>query len=438
MALYFNDGLESAITGMGDANRDKLAATYHNGALIADSQLKVIYETSWMAQRLIEVPATDALRNWRIWQGDPKQVNCLETTEKRLNVKAKLLRCLIMARVFGGAALFIGTGEKDLSKPLDPERIKRNGIKYLTILPRTSLAAGDLEDDVTQPNYGKPKDYELISGNQLLKIHPSRLVVMVGKAHIDEWSVHDVKKGWGQSIIQASYTALMHSESTEANVAGLIFEANINVFKIPELMSKLGAKEYEDQLLKRFALAARQKGLYGDLVLDAEEDFSRNSASFANLDNIMERFAIMVGATQGIPASKFLGQSPRGLSANGDNELKHYYDEIHTVQSLEIEPQLAILDECIIRSALGDRPNDITYLWSPLEQPSAEEIADTGVKIANTIKTMQETGLYEDDELREAATNYLINNDVLPTLGDKEFCNHEDLGANIDEDYTGE
>lgn len=439
MSQVINDSLTSLITSMGDPNRDKLAAVQYSGLLLNDQQIQNAYRTGWMAKRLVDIPAKDALRNWRLWQGTPEQTQMLEKTETRLGVQGKLLRCYILARVLGGAAIFIGTGDKDLSEPLIPERIGKDGVKYLTVLPKTSLAAGEIDTDVLTDNYGKPKYYELITNGQLVKIHPSRLVILVGEKHIDEWAVMDSSRGWGDSIIQASYSALKSSNATDDNVASLIFEANINVVAIPHLMDKLGDTRSEQQLIKRLSLAAAQKGIHGDLLIDSEETFTRQSANFSNLDKIMERFAVLVGATQGIPASKFLGQAPSGLNSTGENELKNYYDDIKTIQTLEIQPSLKILDECLIRSALGSRPDDISYLWSPLAQATSKEIAETGEKLANTIKTLVDSGLYEAGELREAATNQLVNFDVLPNLGDAVMCSNNELDDdfNLDGDDDG-
>lgn len=432
------DSLTSLITSMGDPNRDKLAAVQYSGVTLNDMQIQNAYRTGWMAKRLVNVPAKDALRNWRLWQGTSEEVQALERTESMLGVQGKLLKTLILARALGGAALFIGTGNKDLSQPLLPERIKKDGVKYLTVLPKTSIVAGDLEQRVTEPHYGKPSYYELINDASITKIHPSRLVILVGEQHLDDWVVMDSNRGWGDSIIQASYSALKNSNATDDNVASLIFEANINVVSIPDLMAKLGDTMYEQQLKKRLSLAAAQKGIHGDLLIDSAEEFTRNSASFANLDNIMERFAILVGATQGIPASKFLGQLPRGLNGSADSELDNYYDDIKAMQTLDIQPALAVLDECLIRSALGARPDDVSYLWAPLDQPSAKTIAETGEKLANAVKTLSETGLYEDGELREAATNQLVNMDVLPNLGDAVMCSDneldDDFGLDGDDD----
>jgi len=70
-------------------------------------------------------------------------------------------------------------------------------------------------------------------------------------------------------------------------------------------------------------------------------------------------------------------------------------------------------------------------LWAPLSQPSSKEIAETGEKLANTIKTLVDSGLYEAGELREAATNQFVNFDVLPNLGDATLSSDGELDDNF-------
>jgi uncharacterized protein len=434
--VKLNDGLTSVITSQGDPNRDKLAATSFSGRLLSDIEIVRAYETGWMAKRLVRGPARDALSKWRVWQGTAKEVKPLEHTERRLGMQDKLIQAYVLARILGGAALYIGTTDKDISKPLDPSKMGKDGLRYLNVLPRTALTTGPLEKDVESPYYSKPAYYEVknTEGEKRTLIHPSRLVILIGDRHIDPWNAEGDTIGWGHSIIQSSYTALKNSAATDDNVASLIFEANINIISIPDLMEKLGDATYEKQLKHRLALAAAQKGIHGDLLIDSEETFERASASFANLDAIMERYAVMVGATQGIPASKFLGQMPKGIGSSSNGELTNYYDDIKTMQSLDIQPALLILDECLIRSSLGSRPDDISYLWAPLSQPSTTDLAEVGVKLSTMAKNLVDSGLYENSELREAFTNQLVNFDLLPSLGDATISSDGELSDDFDLD----
>jgi hypothetical protein len=67
------------------------------------------------------------------------------------------------------------------------------------------------------------------------------------------------------------------------------------------------------------------------------------------------------------------------MGSTGDLELSSYYDRISSMQENEIEPAIEILDECILRSALGDRPPELWYSWNSLWQMTDAEKADVAL-----------------------------------------------------------
>ncbi len=412
--IYTTDSLTSLVSGMGNVQRDKLASTTYSYVELTDEQLTNAYRNSWVAKRLVDVPAMDAIKNWRVWQTDNDSLNALEDYESKLGVKQKLLQAIIASRALGGAGLYIGTKDQDLLQPLDASKIKKDGLSYLIVFPRTGLVAGELDDNVLDGNFGKPKYYEIVSNGSIIKIHHSRFVLFYGEQRLDEWAYSGASRGWGDSVLQAAYNWMRNADSTGHNIASLIFEANINVFKIPDLFEKLGDPEQESKIQKRLTLASASKGITGDLVMDSAEEFIRNSASFGGLSDILDRFIVYVGASQGIPANKFLGQANKGLS-DGSDLLANYYDDIKSMQTLEIQPAMQILDECLIRSALGHKPDNISYTWQPLEQANAKEIAETGKILSEMANNLTGEGLFEPQEIREAMINKLVNDNVLFT-----------------------
>lgn len=428
--MLYTDSLKSLLSGMGNINRDKLASTTYTYIELTDDQLVNAYRNSWVAKRLVEVPAMDAIKNWRVWQTDNDSLNALEQYEDKLSIKQKLLQTIIASRALGGAGLYIGTKDQDLLQPLDASKIKKDGLSYLIVFPRTALVAGELEDDVLSPYFGKPKYYEIVSNGNIVKIHPSRFVLFYGEQRLDEWAYSGASRGWGDSLLQAAYNWMRNADSTGHNIASLIFEANINTYKVPELFEKLRDEEEKRAIEERFAIASAMKGINGDIVMDSTEDFIRNSISFNGLSDILDRFIVYVGASQGIPANKFLGQANKGLS-DGSDLLTNYYDDIKAMQTLEIQPALQILDECLIRSALGHKPDNISYSWQPLEQANAKEIAETGKILSEMASNLTSEGLFEPQEIREAMINKLVNDNVLPNLGDVIDASNEQLESDI-------
>lgn len=410
-----NDALINLVANLGTA-RDKAASSVYATPYHSDAELMDAYRGAWMPRKIVDIPALDCTRNWRNWQAKGVDITGIEAEEKRLGLRVKVKTTIERARLFGGAAIFIGTGDPDLMLPLDPSRIQRGGVRYLTPMNRRQLSVGELELDPQSPMFGLPSRYTLSSPRGSVDIHPSRLVLLNGAPHPDPELQAGQNYGWGDSVLAACFDVVRSADSTLGNIVSLVFEAKIDVFKIPNFMQNLGSAEYRERMLERFRLAAMGKGINGALVLDAEEDYQQKSASFATLPELLMAVVQLVCGAADIPATRFLGQSPGGLNSSGDADLRNYYDRILAMQELQMTPALAILDECLIRSALGDRPPEVFYDWASLWQTTAIERANIGKTAAETIKTLRETQLYPDDALSRASVNMLTELNVMPGL----------------------
>lgn len=410
---YLKDSLQNLVAGLGTA-RDKASHSHYAIPEMDDQQLLNAFRGSWTAQKGVSIPAVDACRNWRNWQADKAQIELIEAEEDRLNVKGKILEALLKARLFGGAAVFIGTGERDTASELNPDRIGKGGIKYLTVMTRRQLSATEIEQDPQSPRFGKPKAYRLPGST--VEIHPSRLVIFVGVPHPDPELAVGTGFGWGDSVLLSAMPAVRHYDETVANVVSLVYEAKIDVINIPNLMSSLQDKNYKDQLLQRLRLAATAKGINGTLILDGQETHSSKSASFGTLPDVIAKTEQGVAGAFDIPGTRMFGQSSTGLGANGEENTRNYYDNVASRQKLEIKPAMSVLDEGLIRSALGSRPKEVHYTWAPLWQATAKERADIGKTTADTIKALKDSGLFPEDALSTAAVNLLVELSVMPGL----------------------
>ena len=63
---------------------------------------------------------------WRAWQAEQDQIEALEETEKALNIKRKLEKALVKARLYGGAAIIIGVdgNMEDELTPMPSRRVR--------------------------------------------------------------------------------------------------------------------------------------------------------------------------------------------------------------------------------------------------------------------------------------------------------------------------
>ena len=111
-------------------------------------------------------------------------------------------------------------------------------------------------------------------------------------------------------------------------------------------------------------------------LMDSEEEFETKTNTFAGLPDLIVKFSQILSAGADIPATRLLGNSATGLNANGDGELKNYYDSLRSKQIIEYSPLLEVFDEIMIRS-LGLNPeDDYAYKFNSLFQMSDSEKAE--------------------------------------------------------------
>lgn len=409
------DSLQNLTAGLG-TDRDKAALSSYVSTTLDDGTLMAAYRESWLARKIVDIPAFDATRKWRAWQADAKQITAIEAEEKRLDLRRKVMKAKIAARLFGGAALLIGTGERDTAQPLNPERVRKGGIRYVTLLQRRHLSPGDIELDPGSPDFDQPKEWRLsadMRGSPV--IHPSRLVRFFGSELPDRsLAMHHV--GWGDPVLQGVLDTVRNMDATAGNIASLVFEAKVDTIGVPNFMQNLGDATYRQKIIERFRLAEIGKGINGALIHDSEEMLGQKSASFASLPDVLDRFMQLAAGAADIPMTRLLGQSPAGMNATGDGDMRNYYDRVEAMQSVEIAPAMSILDECLLRSALGSRPEEVHFTWNSLWQMTAKEKAEIGKIQADTAKVLRDTQLIPDEPLSEAVVNTLTESGAMPGL----------------------
>lgn len=434
-----NDSLRSLVSGLG-TDRDKMFTTGYVSNYLTDQQIFDAYRASWMPAKIVNIPAEDAVAEGRDWQAKQEEIEKIEAEEMRLGLWPKLLEAQIKARLWGGSAIFIGTGDQNLSEPLDPARVGAGGLRYLTVLSRREVVAGEMDTDPTSETFNRPKYYDVTGTTMMARIHPSRMAVFVGNPHVDPLLAGIHTSGWGDSVLERVYSAVKNADATAANIASLVFEANVDVFGIPDMMQNLSDPAYSQKLIDRFALAATAKGINKALIRDVAEEYDRKQMTFATLPDVLQKFLEVAAGAADIPLTRFLGTAPSGLGSNGDHSMKMYHKRIATQQKLVLQPAIYRLDECLIRSALGSRPAEIHYRWSPLDQMTEKEQAEVGKIQAETTEIYGRTGLFIPEELRKAATNQIVENAIYPGFDQivEETGEGFDLGADTPDDQNSD
>ena len=409
--VWLADGLTNVVANLGTP-RDKSFHTTYVPEYFTAADLTDTYRTSWLAAAICDYPAEDATRKWRAWRAESKQISSIEALEQQLGLKTKIQAALVTARLLGGSAIYINTGAPDPTQPLVPGE----EVRSLVVLSKEQLTPGTAVKDIDSEYFGKPEIYTLFSGatgeTRPVDIHASRFAIFSGTP------VPGGNGAWGDSVLQKSMSAIKHTDSAIANIASLMYEANVDVMKVQGFATLLEQNQ-DDLILRRAHLQAAMKGINGMLMIDAEDDYEKKSASFSGLDALLAKFFDWAAGAAGIPVTRLFGRAAVGLSGGGDGDERVYYDRIEDIQTDDIEPAIALLDECIITQALGSRPEEVYFEWRPLRQKSEAEMADIFTKYANAARSLAGTNAGEVvpmDALSDAMVNALTEAGVLPGL----------------------
>jgi hypothetical protein len=79
-----------------------------------------------------------------------------------------------------------------------------------------------------------------------------------------------------------------------------------------------------------------------------------------------------------------------------------------------LQPQLERLDDVLIRSALGSRPDDVYWEFNSLDRPDEAADAEIEFKRSQTFKNYADIGFFQDEALAKIAKNALIESGRFP------------------------
>lgn len=415
MAFQFLDSLVNFVSGLGTA-RDKSVSDRFAFTPIDRGQLDAAFRGDWVARKTVYLPADDSTSEWRAWQADQKDAEALEKSERQLRIRARVKEALVRARLYGGALLVMGVDDgQSPDLPLRVDSVRAGQLKFVHVLNRFEVSTGTLDNDAMSPGFGEPQHYMVNTVAGAVKIHPSRTVRLIGNEVTDMALAPD---GWGDSVLQAVYDAVMNVARSTAGIAALIHEAKVDVVRIPQLMQLIATQEYEQQLMRRFTLASTAKSMVNTLILDAEEQYERNQISFAQLPELMQQYIQIAAGAADIPATRFVGMAPAGLNATGESDLRNYAIRLRNEQENVLTPALDRLDEVMIRSTFGVRPDCMHYNWRPLFTLTEAQQADVDNKRAQTFQIDLNSGLFTTEAMFEARKAQIVETGVYPGFAD--------------------
>lgn len=417
--LQVFDGYGNVIAGMGQG-RDKVSQGFYTQKVYSEQELVAAYETAFLPRRIIDALAEDATRRWRNWNANKDQLTKIEKEEQRVGILKGVELGMKNGRLLGGAALYFPIRGQRPETPLNINAVGKGDLRRVILFGQHELIRGELEDDLDNENFGRPKFYILQTegSSRQIKIHHTRIIPFFGNDRpVGFVPFQEVQ--WSRSVLQTVLDATKVVDGSVAAISNLVLEARIDVINIQGLMQKLASNpSYERELIKRFSMAVMSKSVNGTLVLDEKEQYQQKSQTYGSLPELLDRFFQYVSGSCGIPVTRLFGTSPGGMNATGEADIRHYYDRVQTLQNNTLSPSLADFDEVLIRSSLGRRPKNIFYTWRSLWQVTEKERSEIGLNLSKTGETMIKNGMIDPYSMGLAVVTSLAENESMPGIED--------------------
>ncbi len=376
--------------------------------------LTALYRESWLVKRIIDMPCEDMTRAWYELSPalPPEDLELLRALEARHEIRREITGAIRWARLYGGAcALMVLRGQEDrLDQPLQPDLIAPGDFQGLLVRDRVDGVEPSLtlESDLDDPDFGYPLYYDFQTADLgHLRVHHSRVLRFTGRdlPRREE----EAAQFWGASELEHIWEELQKRSSTSANIARLVFQANVTTLKMSdfgELMA-LGTDQQRRQVLSAVEEQNRLRNSFGLQLLSAGDTYENHPYSFSGLSEVYEAFMMDMAGAAGIPATRLFGRSPDGMNATGESDLKNYYELIGQMQERHLRPALERLLPVMAMSCWGCVPEKLDLRFPSLMTTSPREEAEIQAQRTDTLVRAVQAGLLTPEEGRARLLEWL-------------------------------
>lgn len=451
------DGFDNFVSRLGLNNDNTLSAGLYTFNLITRNrmQLEAAYRGSWIAGQLIDCRAEDMTRagiNVTTNEAD-EDIKDLRSYLAKLKVSQSLCSTIKWGQLYGGAIGVLQIKGQRLETPLDVETVGKDQFMGIAVYDRWQLNP-DLTNLIKDgPDVGLPAYYQIITTEATAQgipgatlantggyivVHHSRVVRYQG-IELPYWQAI-TEMMWGESILERLWDRLISFDNATMSMAQLIDRANLRTVKIDKLREIIAmggkAREGLEEMFETMRLMQVNEGI---TLLDKEDDFAATAYTFTGVADVILQLAQQLSGAGKVPLIRMLGQSPSGLNANADGDIRLYYDNINAEQEAELRPSWDKILRVAWRSKFGrPAPQDLEFKFVPLWQMSEKDKAEITKTNTETVIGAYSEGLQSLPAAMKSLRDMSGDSGLFSTISDEEIAEAEESAKLIDPPGTGE
>ncbi len=418
------DGFDNFVARLGVNSNNTLSAGTYEFNLVTRNRIKLeaAYRGSWIVGAVVDSVAEDMTRAGITLTTSEADADIKEfkNTMTKLQIWGSTCQLIKWGRLYGGAIGVMQIKGQDLATPLNLDSIGQDQFKGIVVYDRWQLNP-DLTKIIKEgPNMGLPEFYQIVTGSTQsspteptpsgqLKVHHSRCIRYTGIDLPFFQAITEMM--WGESILERLWDRLISFDSVTMSSANLVERANnrtVGIAGLREIIAAGGAAQ--SGLEAMFEMMREFQTNEGLTLLDKEDTFDAKVYTFAGLSDLMLQFGQQLAGASGIPLVRLFGQSPAGLSATGEADIRMYYDNINAQQEAKLRNAFDDLIKVMWRSKFGKAaPTDLEFSFTSLWQMSATDKATNAKTVAETVTGVYQAGITDRktalEELRDSSAD---------------------------------
>lgn len=386
-SFYVTDSFENLLnrTGVGAGNIGQAGNYGFNPVSRNRLRLEWAYRGSWLVGMIVDCVAEDMTREGveLVCDAAPDELQQFDQEQiQRYQVWTALCQTIKLARLYGGAVGYIMIDGQQPETPLDPTTVGKDAFRGIFPLDRWMLFPQINPDNLVMemgPELGMPATYEVRpdygTGLPMMKLHHTRLIRLDG-VWLPYWQ-RIAENLWGQSVVERLWDRLIAFDSGTSGASQLLYQARLRTYQIKDLRKLVAAGGPAfDGVVKQLDLIRKYQSNEGMTILDADDKFETHNYGFEGIDDVLLQLGQQLSGASQIPLVRLFGQSPAGLNATGESDLRTYYDNIKRQQNATLLAGVRKVYHVAWRSQNGkDPPKGWSLQFRPLWQMDDEQRA---------------------------------------------------------------
>ena len=409
---------------------------------------QVLYTDSSFASTLVDKKVDDSTRNGITFtsSGSTK----LNKDFKKTKILHLVNTALKEARVFGGAGIVIIEEDKDLSSPLDIDKITTDSKVHYQVFSSNQLIpyAVGLLYDITSEDLLNIEYYSIqVSGAQqnnqtVQKIHSSRVLKFHGKPLMSFDKIANANSNtitssyyhggflgaWGRSIFNSVLISQIEEfDKVYTKIIKMIGKGSVDFYSMKDIdQSSMTDVASLNKLTNSIKANQEQAGIS---VITGDSDYKRIQGNFSGYQEILDNLAQYLSINEGYPLTYFLGSPTPGSFLNGGSaDMQAYYAVVSDMQNNQIRNPLIQLIYIWQMQTYGKRDENLDFDFNPLFEPNPKEQQELETGKINNLMNLYNSGLISAETVvssLEADTNIPIQASDKQNAKDLDYINDD-------------